>query len=132
MSLFQIPDYKERYFEYKTLTKIHGRPTIDKLLTLYKQLKRNAQCVPTTLGGGQLGYLALVLNPTMYATIPGATAFVQPADPGPFILLQNNTHLLLVLSPILYLSPLPTVISLLNILIGKNAIVCSTKFKQLN
>ena len=61
MSLSHIPDYKERYFETKELTKVHGTPTVDTILKVYKQLKRNAQCVPTTLGGGQLGYLWIVL-----------------------------------------------------------------------
>ena len=60
MSTYQLPDYKERYFEVKTLTKIHGKPTIDDIIQVYKELKRNAQRVPT-LGRGQLGYLALVI-----------------------------------------------------------------------
>ena len=91
MSYSQIPDYKERYFEYKQLTKIIGRPRIDNILAVYKQLKRNAQRVPTTLGGGQHGYLALVLSATAYATIPGATNFLRPTDPGPFVLTPNPT-----------------------------------------
>ena len=91
MSSTHIPDYKERYFEYKTLTRIVGRPTIDKLLTIYKQLKRNAQTVPTTLGGGQLGYLALILKQITYAAIPGAAAFIRPTDPGPFTIVPNPT-----------------------------------------
>ena len=87
----QVPDLKERYFEYKVLTPIHGRPTIDKILVVFKQLKRNAQRIPTTLGGGQLGYLALVLSTIAYATVPGAAAFVRPTDPGPFVLVPNPT-----------------------------------------
>ena len=91
MSTYQLPDYKARYFECKTLTKIHGKPTMDSILQVYKELKRNAQQVPTTLGGGQLGYLALVLSETAYAAIPGAAAFLRPTDPGPFTLTQNPT-----------------------------------------
>ena len=82
-SIYSVPDYKDQYFEYKALTKIHGAPTLDDIVLIYKQLKRNAQCVPTTLGGGQLGYLALVIPETSYATIPRAAAFLRPADPGP-------------------------------------------------
>ena len=63
MSTYKLPNYKEEFFEYKSLDKIHGKPTIDKLIHLFRQLKRNAQRVPTTLGGGQLGYLALVVTP---------------------------------------------------------------------
>ena len=88
-SVYNLPDYKAKFFEYKTLTKVHGKPTIDTILQVYKQLKRNAQCVPTTLGGGQLGYLALLLTNTAYATIPGATAFTKPVHPGVFTLVPN-------------------------------------------
>ena len=39
------------HFEYKELTKIDGEPTLDSILILHRQIKQNAQCVPTTLGG---------------------------------------------------------------------------------
>ena len=90
-SVHSVPDYREQYFEYKELTKIHGAPTLDLIVQVYKQLKRNAQCLPTTLGGRQLGYLALILKTTTYATIAGATAFIRPTDPGPFTLFANPT-----------------------------------------
>ena len=48
----KLPNYVNEYFEYKTLTNINGRPTLDKLILVFKQLKRTAQRVPTTLGGG--------------------------------------------------------------------------------
>ena len=47
-------------------------------------IKRNAQKVPTTLGGGQNGYLGLVVAPEAYNTIPGTRPFERPDDPGPF------------------------------------------------
>ena len=72
------------HFEYKELTKIDGEPTLDTVLLLHRQVKRNAQSVPTTLGGGQLGYLALVISPTKYDAIPNATPFVRPPAPGLF------------------------------------------------
>ena len=59
-SAYNLPDYKEKFFEIKVLDKIHGQPTIDNIVKLLRQVKRNAQRVPTTLGGGQLGYLALL------------------------------------------------------------------------
>lgn len=74
------------HFEYKELTKIVGEPTLDFILLLHRQVKRNAQSVPTTLGGGQLGYLALVLPPAKYDAIPSSTPFTRPTDPGPFAL----------------------------------------------
>ena len=47
---------------------MHGKPNIDTLLIIFKQLKCNAQKVPTSLGGVHLGYL--VLRAVPYATIP--------------------------------------------------------------
>ena len=51
---------------------------------MFRKLKRNSQSVPTTLGGGQLGYLALVLLPAAYNTIPNAATFTRPAQLGAF------------------------------------------------
>jgi hypothetical protein len=81
---YNLPDYCARFFEYKELTKIHGEPTVDSIVTLLRQVKRNAQRVTTTLGGGQLGYLALVTPPAIYNSIPGSALFVRPTDPGVF------------------------------------------------
>ena len=72
------------HFEYKELSKIDGEPTLDSILLLHRQVKRNAQCVATTLGGGQLGYLALVLTEEQYNGIPNAEQFVRPTNPGDF------------------------------------------------
>ena len=79
-----LPDYKERYFEYKELLKVHGKPTLDKMIKVWRQLKRNAQRIPTTLGGGNHGYLALLLTATEYLNIPGTAAFNRPISPGIF------------------------------------------------
>ena len=51
---------------------------------MWRQLKRNAQRIPTTLGGGNHGYLALLITPTEYLNIPGTTAFNRPGTPGIF------------------------------------------------
>ena len=79
-----LPDYKERYFEYKELLKVHGKPTLDKIIKVWRQLKRNAQRIPTTLGGGNHGYLALLVTAIEYLNIPGTTAFNKPGAPGIF------------------------------------------------
>ena len=86
MSAYNLPDYCTKYFVYKTLQKIYGQPTLESLLILFRQLKRNAQSVPTTLGGGQLGYLALILEAIVYNSIPNSAPFVRPTDPGLFSL----------------------------------------------
>ena len=46
--------------EYKTLTEILDEPTIYTIAKLHREMKRNAQKIPTILGGGQNGYLGLV------------------------------------------------------------------------
>ena len=40
--------------------------------------------MPTTLGGGKLGYLAIVTKATDYNRIPNAAVFHCPTDPGTF------------------------------------------------
>ena len=63
------------------VTPIVGEPTYATLKTLKDQLKANTTSVPTTLGGGNHGYLGLILSPATYATI-SPTAFIEPAYPG--------------------------------------------------
>ena len=91
-STYALKDYKATYFEYKILEKIHGQPTVDNLLTLFRQLKRNAQCVTCALGGGQLGYLGLILSSEAYEEIPNSEPFVRPTNPGPFRLVVDSTN----------------------------------------
>ena len=79
-----LPDYKERYFETKALDRIHGKPSLPQLITIFRQLKRNAQRVPTRLGGGKHGYLALLLSDVKYDAITGTSPFNRPTDPGIF------------------------------------------------
>ena len=50
---------------------------------MFNQLKANARSVRTSLGGGNHGYLGLLLSPAQYATIAPATPFVYPVHPGP-------------------------------------------------
>ena len=78
-----IVDYRSTFFEQKIITKIHGEPSYDAIKRLHNELKANAGRVPSNLGGGMHGHLALVLSPTQYAMISN-TPFVRPAHPGPF------------------------------------------------
>ena len=43
----------------------------------------NAASVPTTLGGGNHGHLALVMNPARYLALSGGAPFIPPRNPGP-------------------------------------------------
>ena len=62
------------------ITKIMGKPNYESLKNLKDQLKANAASIPTTLGGGNHGYLGLILSPAAYATIT-ANQFIKPVYP---------------------------------------------------
>ena len=81
-----IPNYRDTIFEYTDLTSIHGEPTYETLKTLVNQLKANARAVRTTLGGGQHGYLGLVLSPQQYNIVAPCTPFIRPPHPGPLVI----------------------------------------------
>jgi hypothetical protein len=74
-------NYRETYFEYPELTKIHGKPNSESLFKLRNELKANAQSVYSNLSDGTHGHLALVLNDAQYALLYNAT-FVLPVHPG--------------------------------------------------
>ena len=63
------------------ITKITSEPNYESLKHLKDQLKANAASIPTTLGGGNHGYLGLILSPAAYTTI-AATQYVEPIYPG--------------------------------------------------
>ena len=82
------------YFEYKGSKRIKGEPTLDSILSLHQQVKRNAQDVLTTLSGGQLGYLALVISKDKYDAISNSTQFERSQDTGLFeVYLPTTTDL---------------------------------------
>ena len=63
------------------ITKITGEPNYESLKYLKDQLKANAASIPITLGGGNHGYLGLILSPAAYTAI-AATQFIEPIYPG--------------------------------------------------
>ena len=48
---------------------------------MHNQLKANARAGRTSLGGGNYGYIALVLTPTQYSIV-SEVLFVRPEHPG--------------------------------------------------
>ena len=80
-------NYKDFYFEHPVLTKIRGEPTYEALHHLKNELKANASSVPTTLGGGNHGYLDMILTPAGYHRIPPENQFARPPNPG--VLVHN-------------------------------------------
>ena len=78
-------DYAVTYFEFPVLDKIHGEPNYESLKKLKKQLKANAQSVPSTLGGGNHGLLGLVLTQAEYARVSN-DQFNIPLRPGALLI----------------------------------------------
>ena len=84
-------DYVASYFKYKTPTPIPGTPTYKALKRLKAELRANASSVETDLGGGNHGYLGLVLSDAEYANI-SPTPFVAPAYPAPLAIPAHATQ----------------------------------------
>jgi len=81
-------NFKELYFLHPTLTKIHGKPTYQSLTQLHQELKANAGSVPSNLGGGNFGYLGILLSDAQY-TLVSDIPFVTPLHPGAFVPAAN-------------------------------------------
>ena len=69
-------------FPYPTITPIHGVPTFETINNMVNDLKANAATIQTENGGGQLGFLGLMVSATVYATLSNQP-FIVPANPGP-------------------------------------------------
>ena len=68
-------------FKHKTPTPIRGEPTNKTLKRFQTELQANSSSVETDLGGGNHGYLALVLSNAEHSTIPNAQPFVPSTFP---------------------------------------------------
>jgi hypothetical protein len=68
-------------FPNTTLPTIDGLPTYEILKELRTLLKENATSILCTLGGGNHGYLGMVVAAAIYSTIVPAQAFTIPAQP---------------------------------------------------
>ena len=75
-------NYKDSYFGHPLLTMIRWEPTYETLHHLKNELKANASSVPTTLGGGNRGYLGMILTPAKYRRITPTNPFARPPNPG--------------------------------------------------
>ena len=82
-------NYAATYFKYKTPTPIRGEPTHRALKRLKTELQANASLIESELGGGDHGYLGLVLSDAEYASVPGTIPFVPPQFP-PVLIIPNN------------------------------------------
>ena len=81
-------DYVSTYFPHKIPTRVMDEPTYQDLKRIKTELRANASSVDCELGGGDHGYLGLVLNDADYLNVPGiqGTNFVPPVYPGPLVI----------------------------------------------
>eukprot|EP00957_Ditylum_brightwellii_P112119 8549008-Ditylum_brightwellii.AAC.1 len=63
-------------FPQQNIPKIQGKPTYLAIKAIHKILMENVASVPTTLGEGNHGHLALVMNPARYLALSGGAPFV--------------------------------------------------------
>merc|ERR1712187_135284 len=90
-------------FPKPTLTPIVGVPTYKTIKKLNYELSKNATLIHSDLSGGNLDHLAILVSPTIYATLSNApfVSLVNPQQPnlqgltglnGPHILATNRRY----------------------------------------
>ena len=72
---------------------IRGEPIHKLLKRLKLELQANASSVETDLGGGNHGYLGLILTDQEYATIPNTQPFAAPNYPPPLLIPTTSTQM---------------------------------------
>ena len=85
-------DYVNTYFQIPILTPIQGEPTFETLRVLRDEVRANSGDVSTNLGGGNYGYLGLVLSPAEYARVTPGNPFVCPVMPPPLVIPPNTAQ----------------------------------------
>lgn len=78
MSSTATPESLIEGFPNSELPKIQGQPTYEHLKELRTLLGENAASIQTTRGGGNHGYLGLILSDARYDTQAPGTPFVAP------------------------------------------------------
>ena len=93
MTLTQHIDYVTTYFPHKVPTLIRGVPNYENIKRVKTELRANASSVDTELGGGDHGYLGLVLSNTEYLAVPGVNGnmFLPPVYPGALVIRPTAT-----------------------------------------
>ena len=85
-------DFKELFFEHKLIPRIEGEPTFTSLHNLLRLLKANTCSVPCTLGGGNHGYVGMLISATSYHILAPGTPFIAPTHPGPLAVVPGATQ----------------------------------------
>ena len=75
----------EDALEKYEITKIDGQPTEEDLNLLVKELSNAVGSIATTNGGGEHGYIGIIVEEAEYITFSnGGERFVVPTNPGAY------------------------------------------------
>jgi hypothetical protein len=84
MGIKQDTEDSLKDFEF---TKIDGQPSDEDISTLIKELTNAASSISTTNGGGQHGYIGMIIPDAQYTLfLHNAEPFQVVTNPGPYIL----------------------------------------------
>ena len=83
--------YQSSYFKHKPPTPTRGVPTHTALKRLKTELQANASSIETDIGGGNHGYLALVLTDEEYNSTPNTEPFVPLNYPALLVIPPTAT-----------------------------------------
>ena len=89
MSSYTVENIIES-FPNSSIPIIEGEPTYDKIKQIKKLLIENASSIQTTLGGGNYGYLGLILKLAKYQTVTGHQFQPHP-NPGALPVIPHGT-----------------------------------------
>ena len=79
------PEAMMESFPNRHIPKIVGIPTYESISAVKTALAQNAVSIPTTRGGGNHGYLGMVISAPVYHTVTGGQVFNLPNNPGNII-----------------------------------------------
>ena len=86
-------NYREDLFRHQDLTRIHGEPSFATLRILARELRANAGAVHSTLGGGAMGHIGLLLTNAQYNLLAPGTPYARPAFPDTLNMPIGTTRL---------------------------------------
>ena len=83
-----------QFFLHPVLPNVYGEPSYITIYDTKQKLRDNASHVPSTLGGGKHGLLALTMPPAEYHGLTGHH-WVNPAHPGGTpVIVQGTTQIM--------------------------------------
>ena len=74
----------------KTLPNISGELDYSSINTMVQFLYSNAASLLTTISGGQIGNIRLIMTHLLYATLAPNTAYTAPINPGLLLPMAAN------------------------------------------